>query len=299
MAVVACYEKAGSPGPLRESASGFSITREFIVRTNSRADDAIVVDGAVGLPQRGNIYQTSVSTHPYLFCMERSFRRINDKSKNWVVECEYRTPDPNNKEEQQQQVQAPEFELPIIRTGSSSELRDVVKTVDATPKAIVNALGQPFRPHPKKEVPFPTLFIQRNEPVTAPIGRTQLAYIGKLNSDTFWGLAAGQWKCVSIQAELASRVLLPGVQRAYLVVSYEFHAKDSWALEILHTGTKYLSGGVKIPFGKDTGVETEGMLTPTGGDAGTTPYFLTFDVYEQVPFAALNLPQSMIAAVPR
>ena len=299
MAVIGtAYEKAGSPSQLRETRDGFSITRTFIVRTNSRADGPIIVDAAVGLPQRGNVYASVNESHPYLYCMERSIRRVSEKSKNWLVECEYRTPQPGDQNGQQGNDQSPEFELPIIRVGSSSELRDVVKTTDGNDDPIVNGAGEPFRPHPKKEVFFPTLQITRNEPITTPLGQTQLAYVGKVNEDTFWGLSEAQWRCVEISGEIAAKVLSNGVQIPYVSVNYVFHAKDTWDLEILNTGWNYKNGsGQLVAFKTADGREYEGNLDASGADAGTTVSYLTFEIYERVAFAGLNLPQSFLAAV--
>lgn len=299
MAVVGiAYERAGSPGELRETRDGFSITRTFIVKTDNRADGPIIVDTAVGLPQRGNVYASVNESHPYLFCTGRTMRRMGDKSKNWLVSCEYETPRPNDPNSQQPNNESPEFELPIIRGGSSSELRDVVKTTDGNDDPIVNGAGEPFRPHPKKEVYFPTLQITRNEPITSPVGQTQLAYVGKVNEDTFWGLGEAQWRCVDMSWEIASKTLTGGLQVPYLSVNYVFHAKDTWDLEILNTGWNYKNGsGDLVAFKTKDGREYEGNLTSTGTDGGATVDFLTFEIYERVAFAGLNLPQSPLAAV--
>jgi hypothetical protein len=300
MAVVGiAEERMGSPGPLRQSRDGFSIERVFQVRVNSHADDAPVVNLAVGLPQLGNIYQTQTTTHPYLFCVEREIERLSPKSLTWLVRCRYETPKPSENNNQNENYENPEFELPVIRVSSTTELRDVVKTVETpTPKPIVNKANDPFRPHPKKEVFFPTLMIQRNEAITTPLGQTQLAYLGKLNSDTFWGLTAGKWRCVRIDGEITSRVLPNGVQIPYVIATYEFHARDTWALEILNAGWNYLDGsGNKRAFMTKDGREYEGFLDADGEETAT-PEFLEFDIYEEVAFAGLHLPQSFLDAVP-
>lgn len=303
MAVVGiAYEKAGSPGPLRETDNGFSITRTFIVRTNSRADGPIIVDAAVGLPQRGNVYASLNESHPYLFCTNRTIKRLNDKSKNWIAECEYETPKPGEKQGQQQDDQRPEFELPVIRGANSSELRDVEKTIEddpmVDPKPIVNGVGEPFTPHPKKPVYFPTLEITRNEPITTPIGQTQIAYVGTINSDTFWGLGEAQWFCADISWDVQSKVLTSGLLIPYFSVHYVFHAKDTWDLEVLNTGYNYKNAsGVLVPFTTAPGTPREGNLTSTGENAGDTASWITFKIYKRMPFAGLNLPQSPLAAV--
>jgi hypothetical protein len=232
MAVVGvATERAGSPGPLTQRKDGFSISRTFTVETSSRADGPIAVDQAVGLPQIGNFYQTGTESHAYLFCTRRSIRRLSDKSRFWVVECEYESPSMSERERQAPNEGGnPVFDLPIIRVGSHSEMRDVVKDRDGNP--IVNSADDPFKPHPQREVFFPTLTIQRNEPISTPLGQTQLAYLGKTNSDTFWGLGEDQWRCVRLEGEIASRSLSSGIQQAYVAVSYEFHATRAAATRL-------------------------------------------------------------------
>lgn len=299
MAVVGiAREKMGSPGPLTQRRDGFSITRTFIVRVNSHADGPITVDQAVGLPQIGNYYQSASESHPFLFCTRRSIRRSGDKSLAWTVECEYESPSPSERDRQQQDPNNPTFDLPVIRVGSSSELRDVVKTVGDNPKPIVNSAGDPFKPHPKKEVFFPTLMIQRNEPITTPLGRTQLAYIGKINEDEFWGLEPGQWRCVRIDGNIASRTIASGAQFPYVAVSYEFQSRDTWDLEMLDEGWNHIDSGNKLAFKTKSGTAYADFLDGSTGAKSSTPHYLTFEIYEKAPFAALQLPQSFLAAIP-
>lgn len=297
MAVVGiAKERAGSPGPLMERKDGMSITRVFTVETDSRATGGIEVGQAVGLPQKGNIYLAPNESHPYLFCTRRNIRRLNDRSRFWTVECEYESPELGNKDQQQPNPGAPEFDLPIIRVGSHSELRDIVKDRDGNP--IVNSAGTPFKPHPKKEVFFPTLTIQRNEPITTPLGQTQLAFLGKTNSDTFWGLGEDQWRCVRLDGEIASRTTADGIQHPYVAVVYEFQAKDDWALEMLDEGPNHIVGGKPVAFKTADGTPYVDFLDGSTGAQSATPHYLTFDYYDQAEFAALNLPQSFLAAVP-
>lgn len=290
MAVIGtAYEKGGSPGPLVETRDTLTISRMFIVKTDSRADGPIIVMGAAGLPQIGNSYSSVNESHPYLFCVRRSPARISDKSRNWVVTCEYETPTQNN-----QRPDQPEFELPVIRTGSYPVTKQLEQDIDGN--LIDNSAGDPFKPAPTDTLHYLSLHITRNEPISSPILTTQATYQGKLNSDTFWGQPAGKWLCNQISSSLDSRTVAGGDRYSFLRVSYEFQYAPSWKFEPLDKGYYYINGaGKRVGNRTADGQPYEGLLN--AGAATITPVYLDFNIKQSVAFSGLQLPQSYLDAV--
>ena len=291
MAVIGtAFEKAGSPGPLVETRDTLTISRMFIVKTSSRADGPITVMGAAGLPLIGNQYSTGTESHPYLFCVRRRPERISEKSKNWVVTCEYETPTQNN-----QRPDQPEFELPVIRTDSYPTTVQLEQDINGDP--ITNSAGDAFKPAPTDTLHYPALFISRNEPISSPILTTQAAYQGKINSDVFWGQPAGRWLCNRIRSALDQRPNADGSGfYAFLRVDYEFQYADSWKFEPLDKGYYYINGsGQRVANRTADGQPYEGLLN--AGAATITPVYLEIDVKQSVAFSGLQLPQSYLDAV--
>lgn len=291
MAVVGtAVEKAGSPGQMTETRDGLSMTREFLVNTDDLRDGPITVLNAPGLPLVGNSYAAATESHPYLFCVRRRPDRVNPKSSQWVVACEYETPTT-----QLQRPDTPEFELPSIRTDSYPTHEELEEDLDGV--RIANGAGDPFRPAYRRTVHWPTLFISRNEPVNSPILATQKAYQGRISSDVFWGDPAGKWLCARIRSNLVTRLLSNGTKYPYLRVDYEFHYADTWQYEPLNKGYYYLNGaGKRLAFKTADGREYEGLLAENG-QTTIVPHYMEFRVTPSAAFAGLQLPQSYLDAV--
>lgn len=307
MAVVGVAQEAiGSPFGLRFSQSGLSLKRRHLVWTDTRQDGPLTAAGAIGLPQVGQVYQTANEFHPLLFCRDVSLDRKNSKGRVWVWESDYRTPDPNRREEEKPNYDNPEFELPEISDGSIAEMVDIKKDAEDEDRLFRNSAGYPFLPQPKVEAFWPTLTITRNETIYQNFMAKKLFYQGRVASDSFWGFAPLTARCLRVESTLQTRVV-PNtegrVKQAFLRATYEFMFKESWKHEELDQGYYYRTG--TSPNYKYHPIRTEDGSEPLlwnlngSGGKGTPedPVFLLFDIHKRAPFAALNLPQSYLAAV--
>ena len=307
MAVVGTAREARDSPTRAIDGANPSVTRRFIVQVNSVLDGPQIVLGASGLPQAGFVYDFGNDLNNYLFCQERTPNRIGRSSRFWEVLCEYR-PHNLNKDNQQRKNNPngdPLFDLPQITDETVKEQVDVIKDIDGD--LITNSFGDPYLPHPQKDRSYRRLTIIRNEPLSSPIVDTREDYIDLLNSKEFWRKAKWFWKMQDIAISSATRTVNTEngpIYYSYLSVRYVIEgrkpigsAESGWDLELVNYGAHYLTpGGKKLRFRTDDGTPYEWFLDEDGL-ATDTPSYRNFEIYDEVDFDTLQLPQSFFDAV--
>lgn len=160
--------------------------------------------------------------------------------------------------------------------------------------------GEIFVPPPEMDESHLIMTITRNEDITAPHPALAITYQDVVNSDIFWGALPGQCKCKSITVQRQVKQFPDGSALPYLRVTYIFHFKSSWNIQLLDKGTWYWYQQTNAsPVREQKKVTSDGqpvdcLLDGKGGllPKGASPVFLTISPYGQLPFSALNLPQS-------
>lgn len=309
MAVTPAYEKPDSPTGNFEHGK-YSVTRKFIVQSNTISDGPIIVTAAIGVPRLYEFYAFGNELQTYVRCRSVAAERITDGSLSWMVTAEYSTPEPKDfgregtGQEVEGQFENPLLELAQVSFGSECVQVPVYGVFDPSTGTVMvckNSAGQTYVPPPMMDQDRLTLTITRNEIITAPHPQTALTFQNTCNSDTWWGASAGQVKCKTIVSAREVKNLPSGSPFPYLKVTYVFNFLNSWDLSILDSGDYYqtVTMGPLIPFQDQSGNTITGLLDGSGNAlaSGGTPVFNSFRVYARNPFAALNLPQSYASGV--
>jgi hypothetical protein len=160
--------------------------------------------------------------------------------------------------------------------------------------------GEIFVPAPEMDESHLILTITRNEDINSPHPALAITYQDTVNSDVFWNAVPGTCKCRSITVQRQVKNYPDGSVFPYLRVTYIFHFKSTWDIQLLDKGTWYWyqqSGATpkrKQKFLSDDGQPIDGLLDGQGGKlaTGAAPVFLTVRPYARLPFSALNLPQT-------
>jgi hypothetical protein len=300
MAVVgSAREAVDTYAGTRETAEGLRVQRRFIVETDSRDTDPVEVLAAPGLPQWGQIYQTSRSAVAGLYCAERTPERIG-RGLTWRVTCSYEMAGVSGNPLPENQEIDPVFAPVEMSTDDVARVKKLDR--DRTGAFIVNSAGEDFQDPVTKEQYFPTLTVEKNLPVTFDILSHKLAFVGKTNSASWFGYGADQWLCGSIAARVATKRTPSNLTFVYLATTYQLALKtDTWNETRKDQGYNYRSGpdDALTPFRNAYQQNVLGNLNGSGGQraAGLDPLELTWYPHEQADFSGLNLPQSFLAAV--
>lgn len=172
--------------------------------------------------------------------------------------------------------------------------------VDVAFKPLRSSAGEVFVPPPMMDDAMLILTITRNEDLNSPVLQTSALFQNAVNLDGFFGLNPGQVKCQCITCQRQTKQLPDGTTYAYLRVTYLFHVKATWDIQLLDKGSYYLfQSSIMAPVTKqkfitDDGQPRDGLLDGNGGKLadGAAPVFLTVRPYSWLAFATLNLPQS-------
>lgn len=265
----------------------FTATVYYRVLTTDRADGPIGVCQAVGLPALFDPYVWGNDSDPYMLLREYDPQLLVDAATcTWKVGCKYSTPERKpgrdgtgggTGKETPGEYQNPLLELPTAKfssTGKEALLQQVYDPITGSLMPATASNGQVYDPPPKTQEHWGVLTIIRNEPVTANHPYLSWLYTDAVNSDTFWGLPPGSWKCKEINAENQNRQLPNGVTVSFLRVTYTFELNpNGWDIFIVDSGTYYLQPDPRGPnwpmqaidFKTNTGQVTEGPLNGRGG----------------------------------
>jgi hypothetical protein len=275
--------------------------RDFLVETTEYTDDHFVVMKAVGIPSFMSIYPT----FPMAAAKDFSAQRIKPNSLFWKVTVKYSTPD-----DDKDQHKDPRLDIPRVEISNENYQVAAFASDDADRSPLLNSASDPFDPQPTVDAVRMVLSITRNEDVTAPHPATNLLYAETINSDVFWGADPHMVKCKGISNSLEQRNLADGTTITYLKCTYVFHfiawSVNGWDLRPLDIGPTYLTGINRVAFKTPDGHPNIGLLNGNGGASGTPPSFADatptyldpIQVYDAMPFKALNLPQSFTQVIP-
>ncbi len=252
-----------------------TIEEQWRVVMDAATDLAPAVLVATGLPRVGNQHPTATN----LRVESVNPQQDPDHPRVWVVRVRYANNvgslDPPN-------------DNPLLRPSQVSydyiESEEPIYT-DINGNAIASSAREPFDPPPTIDVLDPVVVIERNE---ADFNFAQaFDYTGAVNTDTFFGAAAGKALMHKITATSGFENNI-----AFWRVRYEIRFRDDgWAKKILDHGYLALSGGKQVRIKDDNGRDKPVTTYLNGsGVAATTPTFLSFTVRKQRNFAPLNLP---------
>lgn len=326
MSVVSVSEAPGSPKA--EFALGkYTIDRQFIVMTNSFSDGPVTVTLATGIPRGFESYFFGEEFLPN--CRVRSITPEREgNSLKWVVNVHYETPEPKNlsgsmgsqdssgnqdgssgdgggsTEESPQAYDNPLAALTEISAKwhtNKTAVYSVITMNGTTPvlSPCSSTNNEPYDPPPEKDNSILEVSFTRNEPVTSPIVQLAIQYQDAVNSDVFFGAAAGSAKVMSITFDRQTKNYSDGSLFPYLKCCYTFQFQTSWQTVLLDYGTYYWTQpartGRKQKFLTDDGNPRKGLLAGDGTKLadGGTPEWNSFFFYPQLPFAVFNLPQDM------
>jgi len=293
-------ELDNSPELTGNTVDKTSFTRRFIVASNDPADGPRTVMNAVGVPQPFTWY--SYGNDGTVFFCNLVDRKIKKRGSGplgvvWEVEANYETP---SAAEQQGQHQQPELELPECKMSPENKSVPMQGYWSSNEfHAWRNSAYEILQKVPERDETHIVLEIARNEPLSSNVMGNAATFMNSCNSDSFWGLGAGVWKCNLISADI-KRVKLPDeTYYDYLRVGYKFALNNNpevgnWDVKLLDAGSYYLDGTDKITFKNADGHKRIGFLDGSGGDNGNAePVYLPVKQrYPRIAFASLNLPNS-------
>lgn len=245
----------------------------YVVVMDSETDDEADVDLVSGVPQIGDLSGVVAGA----LCIAREFNEVGPKV--WEVTATYST-----------SYSGDPTDIDPLKWAWSFETIDEPLLWDAVNGgAIKNSAWEPLPPI-NTPIAVPVLTIKRYE--TFFSGSTLLAYVNKVNSDAFWGAAAGQCLCAGITAD---QISVDGEDLWEVTYTFKFKMDSyGWKARILDQGSYFWSGTVgsstKTAFETDDGKPTIGNLDGSGGENTTsTPYFVTYNRYAATAFGPLAL----------
>ena len=284
MAVVYVKEKYRRSG--RHTKDGArEYTKTFIVKTNSTGDGPLTIMRDPRLPQRWRtIYATGNEIDLGAICTDVNPKQIDDDGQGnsiWEVPCQFAKATKESQEEE---------ENPLLRPAEVSwdgaTYQDRLE-YDLDGHAILNAAGDPYEEGLVVDRTRQILSITRNE-LRYDYELAQ-SYADVLNSDTFYGRAAG-----------SAKMTMPKSSRKvegkwiYWQTRYEIHfSRLGWSFLKLNQGPHYLDeDGVKKPNTMDGVATTKPVLLAADGTKladEADPIFNTFVGYPSLAFAPLAL----------
>lgn len=277
------------------NTKGLKMRRVYHVISSSVTNiDGPAAMTALGIPLRGQSYDTGVTNFPLAQCVNLTDERTGPGI--YKVTAYFETPD--NEKNSQNSFDHPQLEIPEITMGEWEEQLPALATDpgDPNPEAFTNVCGEIFDPCPTRKVVYPTLEIARNELITSLAPSLGVQYAATTNKDPFWyNTPAEMVLCTGITCKRMSKTLSNGLFLPYLRVTYKFQFKyPDWQLRFLECGSFHFptEGQTQIPFpNAKIGLLTAGGLKLP---ADEPPVYTTKRVYRRMPFSVLLLPQTMI-----
>jgi hypothetical protein len=280
---------------------GREYTVEVIAVTSSARVGPRQVLASTGL-RYGNYYRwpicsTSIEWDFGSFLQDIDLRRDSKDGKQWKLSMTFQPYDVNHEGGADDSNSFdgkvnPFNQPPQVTWGSNKVERSWPVDFSSTPKAYVNAAGDPLEDPPKTEDSNPVVQIVRFEKTYDPT--IVATFKNRTNLGTWLNFADNTMKCGEISAK---RTYDPdwGV---YWEVTYEFEYRpDTWAAKVLNAGFRALVSGVptqiridNAPVSNPVCLASNGTFNPASPPA---PNYLTFQPMPQVSFAALNIPASI------
>jgi hypothetical protein len=255
-------------------------TRSFIAETNSKSDGPAAIRAYAGTPALWSAHPDDAQA----LCQSVNIQQGEPSPTGhfFTVSTKYST-----KYDQQQQ-QNP-LDEPVKQSLSFTHTqRALDRDIDDIP--ITNTSGdKPSEPAMITES-YPVLRFVRNE-ATIPVALA-LQYIDRINSDTFYGGAAGTMRVTNISS--SDQQTKNDVQFYTVTYEIEYRAK-TWKLKYLNEGyNARRTDGSKIRVaGSDPRLlEADGDPSGTGvckTNFTNTPEFVERNQYESVAFSGLGL----------
>ncbi len=284
-------EKASTaPGGVDE------FVREFTVRTSSPSVRASTVKKGNGVPRLDERYGVGTA-----LCYRLTAARNKNNATVWRVRAYYRG-DTLTRKESGGYVNQLVYQPPKVRTNQAHYQIPMAITIDKKP--IVNSTGVPFARRPLMDASDPTVEVSRFESDSYAI--TSARYANAVNFDTFMGSPPRTVKIMDLNGERFAMKTAFG-WLYYWKATYLFRfKKETWDKEILDEGfyqkeikhwDSHSAETGKIE--RITDVHGSPVVTPVRLDGKGQPLekvtdpsvFLTFKVYKELSFRALQMPQ--------
>lgn len=315
----------GTAKELRERRSGEErlngsrrYLRVYLVNVTSEQDGLETVLTASGLPVLFNPYETETESVMNAGCIRRSPVQIGPTV--WEVEIEYDSKPPGSQPNQDDPnpllwlpkiaISFQTFQVPV--SGNRIQNDDDYNYGDFEPghaannaifqDGVVNSAGEPFDPPVTRDDSRLVMQITRNEINYFPV--VALFYQDTVNADIFFGALPLQAKIMGITTTGKTKVTHEGFDIFYYPIVYTIHfRRDTWIKQILDQGTYYWPNvwgvGENTKFQSADGSPNVDLLNGLGDKAvivggAKVAEFLNFQVYREVPFGPLGLPQTMI-----
>lgn len=189
---------------------------------------------------------------------------------------------------------------PLVIQGGVSEFDQVmVRDINGVP--IRNSAKDPFDPPVTRKAGNFRFSITKNyASLNIAMMRT---YKNAINSDFFYGFAIGAVRIANITFSKQIETWKPSeevtLKLVYYQVTYDFEVAEvdfggdgTWKKYVLDQGYRTYSGSTAIAIKDKEGlpVSTPQLLNGSGATANpNSPYWLSFDLYRSLPFAALGL----------
>lgn len=166
---------------------------------------------------------------------------------------------------------------------------------DLTGKPYLDTAGIPLNPPPTRPVSCPVLFVRKNLETYSPDTYGRYAYA--INSDSWLGYAPKTVKCYPVKAKLAWRGSIP-----FWMANFKFvflpkiitgdGRNRTWQTSVLSKGIMELKSINGQPKKAEfiytrTGRATVPQLLSKEGAYTTTPYYIPFTDYQELPFNQL------------
>lgn len=250
-------------------------TRVFLFKTDDKTDDAYAIGSHASAPLIGQAFHDA-------WCKSITVENHAPYA-GWKITAEYTS--------ERELTEDPTSDPAVITWGSEQFQRPAV--FDKNGDCICNSAGDPFDPPNMMDDSRRYVSVTKN---LAVVPSWILDYQDAVNSDAFdidgITVAVGLAKVQSVNVgEVQTRNSIP-----FRTVSLMIHLqKDGWALKPLDAGFRENVFGEMILILNDDDtfpaapVPLNGLGRKLSNPSFTNNVFLSFDVYEQLPFTALPL----------
>jgi len=305
MAIVSTSRRpVGLGGISAKIGEKIQITEKWVVVSDSELDGPMYVYINAAFPKRGNLYDFGNDGAGYARVRDVDIQCIGGQGVEgspgheplyaWEITCSL---DSEMKEEEGE-------DNPLDRPTEIAwrqAIKEAVFEKDAvTSKPVRNSAGQRFDPPPMKEEADWSMVATRNE-VSFDAGYAA-SYSNRVNSDTFYGGTAGQWKIQGITADPQWDETIG----QYYRISYTFaFREDTWSPDILDQGryewydVTWTNIGDPVllpildaqhqPVADPWPLDGNGQALPPDDVEAESFQYLEFKKYKEAAFGALGL----------
>lgn len=270
---------------------------EYEVETDSTNDGPFTVRTAAGIPDLYSTFSYGNEVDAGAVCVSKNVRIMSPRNDYtvWNVSCTFNSKIGSAQTSTLSQGLFPQspVDYPAVWSGSFTQFQtDVFKDKDGQP--IENYVGDRYIDPPvTKDDSRPVLIVEKN--FSSAQLPTWSSYRDKVNSGTWWGMAA---RTLKIQ-QVAWRQLYYK-NTPYISVRFEFHVNpDTWDVEVLNAGLREVKSGasewtrIKDSLGRE--VTTPWPLHVTGramtqAEVSAGADFDTYKLYDELDFSTIGLP---------